>query len=115
MSYPKIESCPRCGSEDVTVYSYDSGWHHAECDGCGYLGPGEGSATAAIKAHNKNRQPCPCCGPGKFTGLPGNACENCMNVGTVPLTSALPDSETDRRAATTRNETPSGGQGSPAA
>jgi hypothetical protein len=25
--------------------------------------------------------PCPYCGPGIRTGLPGNACENCMNTG----------------------------------
>lgn len=25
--------------------------------------------------------PCPYCGDGKYTGLPGNACENCMNTG----------------------------------
>lgn len=83
MSYPKIEPCPRCGNDDVEVYHYDNGWHHVECDGCQYLGPGEGSATAAIKSHNDNRAPCPCC-TGVRTGLPGNACENCMNVGTVP-------------------------------
>lgn len=26
-------------------------------------------------------EPCEYCGPGKSTGLPGNACENCMNTG----------------------------------
>ena len=26
-------------------------------------------------------EPCECCGDGKLTGLPGNACENCMNTG----------------------------------
>ena len=25
--------------------------------------------------------PCEYCGPGIYTGLPGNACENCMNTG----------------------------------
>lgn len=25
--------------------------------------------------------PCAYCGPGRLTGLPGNACENCMNTG----------------------------------
>lgn len=28
-----------------------------------------------------NRAPCEYCGDGKRTGLPGNACENCMNTG----------------------------------
>ena len=27
------------------------------------------------------QEPCPYCGDGKHTGLPGNACENCMNTG----------------------------------
>jgi hypothetical protein len=27
------------------------------------------------------RRPCRYCGPGVRTGLPGNACENCMNTG----------------------------------
>jgi hypothetical protein len=26
-------------------------------------------------------EPCDYCGDGKHTGLPGNACENCMNTG----------------------------------
>jgi len=26
-------------------------------------------------------EPCEYCGDGKFTGLPSNACENCMNTG----------------------------------
>src|SRR5512147_1736757 len=26
-------------------------------------------------------EPCPYCSDGKRTGLPGNACENCMNTG----------------------------------
>lgn len=26
-------------------------------------------------------EPCEYCGPGKYTGLPSNACENCMNTG----------------------------------
>lgn len=27
------------------------------------------------------QEPCEYCGPGVCTGLPGNACENCMNTG----------------------------------
>lgn len=26
---------------------------------------------------------CPYCGQGKYTGLPSNACENCMNTGFI--------------------------------
>lgn len=29
----------------------------------------------------RKSEPCEYCGPGKSTGLPGNACENCMNTG----------------------------------
>jgi hypothetical protein len=53
---PKMKPCPRCGSaEHLAVYSYEtSGARHVECDNgtCQYLGPGEGSIRAAIKAHN---------------------------------------------------------------
>ena len=28
-----------------------------------------------------SQEPCDYCGRGKYTGLPGNACENCMNTG----------------------------------
>lgn len=56
----KILPCPRCGSSDLTVYEYEHGWRHVECNEgfnrpghlCGYLGPGEGSVRQAIKAHN---------------------------------------------------------------
>ena len=51
MTYPKMKPCPRCG-DDVVVYTYESGWRHVECLKCNYLGPGEGSIAAAIKAHN---------------------------------------------------------------
>ena len=55
MTVPKIKPCPRCKSENVTVYSYDNGWRHVECDGpgCSYLGPGEGSILQAVKSHNE--------------------------------------------------------------
>lgn len=52
---PKIKPCPLCKSENVSVYSYDSGWRYVECDGpgCWYRGPGEGSVRQAIKSHNE--------------------------------------------------------------
>jgi hypothetical protein len=40
--------------------------------------------TAAGREHLAaldSRLACEYCGPGKRTGLPGNACENCMNAG----------------------------------
>lgn len=51
MTYPKIKPCPKCGDE-VTVYKYDSGWQHVECDNCLYFGPGEGNRLQAIRSHN---------------------------------------------------------------
>lgn len=53
MSNQKIEPCQKCSSNDVTVYKYDSGWRHVECDECFYLGPGEGSIREAIRSHNR--------------------------------------------------------------
>jgi Zn ribbon nucleic-acid-binding protein len=52
---PKMQPCPRCGSADhLAVYSYETSHaRHVECDKCFYLGPGEGSIRAAIKAHNE--------------------------------------------------------------
>lgn len=59
----KIKPCPECGSTQMNVYKYDSGWCYVECDGgfnarphCGYRGPGEGSVRWAIKAHNAKRE-----------------------------------------------------------
>lgn len=55
MTYPKMKPCPECGSDrHLAVFAYDNGWRHVECDSddCRYLGPGEGSIRAAIKAHN---------------------------------------------------------------
>jgi hypothetical protein len=56
MTNPKMRPCPRCGStEHLTVYTHSHGWRHVECDNspCQYMGPGEGSVRAAIKAHNE--------------------------------------------------------------
>lgn len=33
------------------------------------------------EGHTVKIDSCECCGDGKRTGLPGNACENCMNTG----------------------------------
>lgn len=55
MTYPKIAACPKCGAsgDDLTVYTYESGWRHVECDDCYYLGPGEGNILQALRAHNE--------------------------------------------------------------
>jgi Zn ribbon nucleic-acid-binding protein len=58
MSRQKISPCPTCQSADeVTVYTYESGWRHVECLTCFYLGPGEGSILQAIKSHNERVAP----------------------------------------------------------
>lgn len=50
---PKIEPCPTCENDDfISVYKYESGWQHVECDKCFYFGPGEGNRRQAIKSHN---------------------------------------------------------------
>lgn len=30
MTYPKLKPCPRCGNEDIEIYTYESGWKHVE-------------------------------------------------------------------------------------
>lgn len=52
MTIPKMKPCPRCGNADLSIYTYDSGWRHVECDDCLYLGRGEGSKLEAVKQHN---------------------------------------------------------------
>jgi hypothetical protein len=56
----------------------------------------KGGKMAAIAYRNcarlirrKLMEPCPYC-DGKFTGLPGNACENCMNTGLIERTEKPP-------------------------
>lgn len=68
--------CPECGgngSREVLRPQRDDPYYAASeqcccCCGVGYVeedGPPES---------------CPYCLPGTYTGLPGNACENCMNT-----------------------------------
>lgn len=52
MTYPKMKPCPKCGDPDVSVYTYENGWRHVECDECHYLGPGAGNIRQAIQDHN---------------------------------------------------------------
>jgi Zn ribbon nucleic-acid-binding protein len=53
MTIPKMKPCPECGNTDLSIYTYDNGWRHVECDECLYLGPGEGSKAEAVKQHNE--------------------------------------------------------------
>lgn len=54
MTPPKSKPCPTCHTDEhLSVYRYDNGTRHVECDRCWYMGPGEGSIRAAIKAHNE--------------------------------------------------------------
>jgi Zn ribbon nucleic-acid-binding protein len=52
MTAPKMKSCPDCGNTALACWGYEWGWKHVECDKCNYIGPGEGSVTKAIRAHN---------------------------------------------------------------
>lgn len=54
MSHQKIKPCPNCRTSDqMAVYTYDSGGRHVECMKCQYFGPGEGSIKQAIISHNE--------------------------------------------------------------
>lgn len=51
---PKLQPCPNCKTDEhLAIYTYDNGWRHVECDGCFYLGPGEGNKLQAVKQHNE--------------------------------------------------------------
>jgi Zn ribbon nucleic-acid-binding protein len=52
MTIQKMKPCPKCGNDDLSIYTYDNGWRHVECDECFYLGPGEGNKSEAVKQHN---------------------------------------------------------------
>ena len=49
---PKIKPCPRCATDDVAAFNYDSGIWRVECENCDYIGPPEGSKRQAKKSHN---------------------------------------------------------------
>ena len=52
---PKLMPCLRCDTDEfLSVYKYESGWQHVECDKCFYLGPASGSRRWAIKLHNES-------------------------------------------------------------
>lgn len=85
-----MDICPKCNG---------CGWDNpaqaidrcSVCNGSGvvsYIPLYDPEYTASITAEARKlllsseyREPCEYCGPGKLTGLPGNACENCMNTG----------------------------------
>lgn len=48
----KLKPCPKCGITDLSIYKYESGWQHVECDACFYLGPGAGNRIDAARQHN---------------------------------------------------------------
>jgi len=52
MTIRKMNPCPKCGNTNLSIYTYDNGWRHVECDECFYIGPGEGSKAEAVKKHN---------------------------------------------------------------
>ncbi len=59
---------------------------HPRCFNLSDLGSGktESALWAAdylMREYDRNKKRCQYCGPGRRTGLPGNACENCMGTG----------------------------------
>jgi Zn ribbon nucleic-acid-binding protein len=57
MTIRKMKPCPKCENPDLSIYTYDNGWRHVECDECLYLGPGCGSKADAVKQHNEQFEP----------------------------------------------------------
>lgn len=68
----RIDAVPKDGIGAEGVYS-----EHVHSSQRAYVNGLCAGRLAAIKAI----APCPYCSGGKSTGLPGNACENCMNTG----------------------------------
>ncbi len=52
----KIKPCPYCGNDDMSMFRYDPGNWHVECEDCNYLGPASGSQRWAIKLHNEEHE-----------------------------------------------------------
>lgn len=54
MAYPKKKPCPKCGEagSELSVYTYENGARHVECDNCYYLGPAACNILSAIRLHN---------------------------------------------------------------
>lgn len=51
----QLNPCPRCETvKHLSIYKYENGWQHVECDKCFYLGPGEGAKIEAARSHNKS-------------------------------------------------------------
>jgi len=48
-----VRQCPNCNIIDnLSVYKYDHGGKHVECNNCFYLGPCASTVKDAIKEHN---------------------------------------------------------------
>lgn len=52
MTYPKMKPCPECGSDNVGLYTYESGWSRVECDACSHICSCEGTKLLAIRTAN---------------------------------------------------------------
>lgn len=56
MTYPKLKPCPDCKTtDDLEIYTYESGSRRVECDRCFYLGPAGTSILWAIRLHNQRQ------------------------------------------------------------
>lgn len=83
-----IVSCPNCGGDggwDEAYLGGDHEVHHhsSKCSMCGGKGEIEDEIvprTLEDIESEDDREPCPYCRD-VYTGLPGSACENCMNTG----------------------------------
>lgn len=52
MTYPNMKPCSACGSENVSCYTYESGWSRVECNACHDIHSCEQTKLRAIRAHN---------------------------------------------------------------
>lgn len=52
MTVQRLNACPACGSDQVAIYTYESGSRCVECDTCYHRSPIMGTKVEAARAHN---------------------------------------------------------------
>lgn len=76
MTYPKMKPCPGCGSTNVFLYTYESGWSRVECNACDTIHSCEGTKLLAIREHNAKAD----CAPPPVIARPVENCPFCGGV-----------------------------------
>lgn len=75
-----MQTLPQTEQLDVLRRIAETQQRQATSDYGRGLADGIAYAVKLLGGYPSN-EPCEYCGPGKLSGLPGNACENCMNTG----------------------------------